>query len=146
MLGDKGFEMMLVGVGGQGTVMLSNAIGTSCVEAGRKAITGELHGLSQRFGSIPCQIRFGEKIYSSLIKPGSADLIIALEPLEALRATKFASKDKTVFIVNTHKIVPISVTVLGEEYPDVNEIKKLLKDFSKKILPVSILLGHLMIT
>ncbi len=133
----KEFNVVVVGVGGQGILTLGGIISEAALKEGYDVKMSELHGLSQRGGSVPCQIRFGEKIYSSLIKPGHADLVISLEPLEALRSAKFGSKEKTNFIVNTHKIIPVSVTSLNEKYPDIKDIKESLKEFSKEIIDVN---------
>lgn len=111
----KGFDMVLVGVGGQGIVMLSNAIGNACVEAGKKAITGELHGLSQRSGSIYIHMRIGGDSISPLIPYGQADAIVALEAMEALRYIEYL-KDEGVIIMNSRLIhPPIEVAGLSRE-------------------------------
>jgi len=133
----KDFNVVVMGVGAQGLLTLAGIISEAALKQGYDVKMSELHGLSQRGGSVPCQIRFGEKIYSSLIKPGSADLIIALEPLEALRSAKFASTRKTTIIMNTHKTKPMSVLVLGEKYPSVADVKKELKGFAKEIIDVN---------
>ncbi len=127
----KEFNVVVIGVGGQGLLTLAGIISEAALKQGYDVKMSELHGLSQRGGSVACQIRFGEKIYSSLIKPGRADLIIALEPLEALRAAKFASEKKTTIIINTHKTKPVSVMVSNEKYPSLEAVKKELKDFVK---------------
>lgn len=132
----KEYNVVIVGVGGQGILTLAEIISEAALKQGYDVKMSELHGLSQRGGGVPCHVRFGEKIYSSLIKVGHADLIIALEPLEALRAAKFASKERTTFIINTNKIIPVSVTILGDKYPTMDEVKKNLKDFSKEVIAV----------
>lgn len=132
----KEFNIVVIGVGGQGLLTLAGIISEAALKQGYDVKMSELHGLSQRGGSVPCQVRFGEKIYSSLIKPGRADLIIALEPLEALRAAKFASAKKTTIIMNIHKTEPVSVLVSGEKYPSVADVKKELKDFVKDVIDV----------
>lgn len=132
----KEFNIAIIGVGGQGLLTVAGIISEAALKQGYDVKMSELHGLSQRGGSVPCQIRFGEKIYSSLIKPGQADLVIAMEPLESLRAAKFSSKEKTTMIINTHQIKPASVTILGEKYPSVEEIKKELNGFTKEIITV----------
>ena len=81
----KGFDIVITGVGGQGIVMLSNAIGNACAKAGINAITGELHGLSQRSGTVYIHMRIGGEKVSPLIPYGEADAIIAMEAMEALR-------------------------------------------------------------
>lgn len=130
----KEFNVVVIGVGGQGLLTLAGIISEAALKQGYDVKMSELHGLSQRGGSVACQIRFGEKIYSSLIKPGHADLIIALEPMEALRAAKFASVEKTTIIINTHKTKPVSVMVSGGKYPSLEEVKKELKDFVKEVI------------
>jgi indolepyruvate ferredoxin oxidoreductase beta subunit len=132
----KEFNVVITGIGGQGVLTSAEIISESAFRQGYDVKMSELHGLSQRGGSIPCQVRFGTKIHSPLIKIGHADLVIALEPLEALRAAKFSSAGRTVFIINTQKIIPASVTVLGKKYPEIEEIKKLLKPFSKDVIDV----------
>lgn len=132
----KEFNVVVIGVGGQGLLTLAGIISEAALKQGYDVKMSELHGLSQRGGSVPCQIRFGEKIYSSLIKPGRADLIVALEPLEALRAAKFASGEKTTIIINTHKAMPVSVMVSDEKYPSFEAVKKELKSFAKEIIDV----------
>jgi indolepyruvate ferredoxin oxidoreductase beta subunit len=132
----KEFNVAIVGVGGQGILTLAEVVTAAAFKQGYDVRMSELHGLSQRGGSVPCQMRFGQRIYSSLVKAGHADLVISLEPLEALRAAKLGSAEKTVFITNTHKVVPVSVTALGEKYPELGEIKAKLKGFSKQVIDV----------
>ena len=132
----KEFNVAIVGVGGQGILTLAEVVTAAAFKQGYDVRMSELHGLSQRGGSVPCQVRFGEKVYSSLVKAGHADLVISLEPLEALRAAKLGSAEKTVFITNTHKVVPVSVTALGEKYPELDDIKAKLKGFSKQVIDV----------
>lgn len=85
------FSIYMTGVGGQGLVLLSNVMGSACVSAGIRALTGEQHGLSQRSGSINVHMRIGEEIQSPLIPIGGADVILALEALEALRYAEYLS-------------------------------------------------------
>jgi indolepyruvate ferredoxin oxidoreductase beta subunit len=85
----KEFSVYMAGVGGQGLVLLSNVMGSACASAGIRALTGEQHGLSQRSGSINVHMRIGEDIQSPLIPIGSADAILALEALEALRYVEY---------------------------------------------------------
>lgn len=133
----KEFNVVAIGVGGQGVLTLGGIIAEAALKAGYDVKMSELHGLAQRGGSIPVQVRFGEKIYSSLVGVGDADLIIAMEPLEALRAGRFASPKKTVLIMNTHKVIPATATSLGKKYPELTEIKKELKKFYKKVIDVN---------
>jgi len=134
----KEFNIVITGTGGQGVLTLAITIAQSAMMQGYDVKTSELHGLAQRGGTVPCHIRFGNKIYSPLVLKGEAHLIIGLEPLEALRACDYGSKEhKTVFLMDMRKIVPLSVPVLNEKYPSIKQIQKTLKFFSKKVITVN---------
>jgi len=131
----KEFNIIVAGVGGQGALTLATIIAEAAMKEGYDVRTTELHGLAQRGGSIPIHIRFGEKMYTPLVLEGEADLIIALEPLEALRTTYFGSKNhKTVFLIDNYKIPPITVSAFGEKYPTNDEIISHIKPFSNKTI------------
>ena len=131
----KEFNVIVAGVGGQGAITLMRIIAEAALKQGYDVKTSELHGLAQRGGSVPCQIRFGDKIYSPLVMQGEAHLIIAMEPVEALRACYFASKEnKTIFLVNSYNIIPLSVPILKMKYPSLKEIKENLQDFSRQVI------------
>lgn len=124
---EKDFNVIIVGTGGQGLITLLQIIAEAALVSGFDIKTSELHGLSQRGGSVEVHIRFGKKIYSPLVTQGKADLIIALEMQEALKATYFANS-KTTFLINQH-FIPISLQkTLSEE-----QILKTLKKVTKKI-------------
>jgi indolepyruvate ferredoxin oxidoreductase beta subunit len=130
----KEFNTVITGIGGQGSITLAMIIAEAASKHNYDVKTSELHGLSQRGGTIPCHVRFGKKIYSSVILEGEANLIIGLEPLEALRACYYGSKlNKTVFLIDNTQIIPISVPVCNEKYPSMKEIAKNLKTFGKKV-------------
>lgn len=128
----KEFNLVITGVGGQGIITLANIIGEAALKQGLDVKISELHGLAQRGGHIECHVRMGEKIYSSLVRQGKADLIISLEPLEALRTCHYAS-GQTVFLVNDYPMVPLSIFVNKEKYPSIDEIMKGLRSFSQRI-------------
>lgn len=131
----KEFNIVLTGVGGQGVLTLGMIIAEAALKQGYDVRTTELHGLAQRGGSIPFHVRFGKKMYTPLILEGEADLIISLEPLEALRSCYYGSKQhKTIFLIDNDPVVPLSVSVLGDKYPSIKEIEKNLKDFSKEVI------------
>lgn len=133
----KEFNLVITGVGGQGIITLSKIIGEAALKQGYDVKTSELHGLAQRGGHIECHVRFGNKINSSLVREGKADLIISLEPLEALRTCSYASKENTVFLVNILSVVPLSIRISDEKYPSLNKIVNNLKSFSDKVLTVN---------
>ena len=93
------FNIIVVGYGGQGVLTLADVISRAALIEGKDVKHAELHGLAQRGGSLIIHVRFGEKVYSSLIEKGKADLIIALDALEALRAYEFAGEN-SIFLVN----------------------------------------------
>lgn len=131
----KEFNVIIAGVGGQGVLTLQNIISEAAMLQGYDVKTSELHGLAQRGGGVSSHLRFGEKIYSPLVLQGGANLVFAIEPLEALRVCYYASKEnKTTFLVNTQRIIPLSVTILKEKYPSNSEIEKMLKGFSDKAI------------
>jgi indolepyruvate ferredoxin oxidoreductase beta subunit len=115
------FNILICGVGGQGTILASYILGNAALKDGHKVRLGEIHGMAQRGGSVVSHVRMGDEVYGSVIPQGKADIIIAFEPLEALRNISYLKKGgKT--ILNTERMNPISVS-LGEcEYPPIDEI------------------------
>jgi len=109
-------NIMIVGVGGQGTLLASRIIGTVAIRAGYDVKVSEVHGMSQRGGSVVTYVKLGEKIYSPVIEPGEADIILAFEQLEALRWSQYLKPSGT-FIINTQKIDPMPVIMGSSEYP-----------------------------
>ena len=130
----KEFNIVLTGVGGQGLLTLQRVVCEAAMAQGYDVKASELHGLAQRGGHIECHIRVGKKVYSSLVRQGNADLIIALEPLEGLRALYYASKEKTTLILNTYHVFPLSVFVEDMKYPSIEKILDYAKKFTKKIV------------
>ena len=129
----KTFNVITAGYGGQGVLTLAKILARAAFITGLDVRQAELHGLSQRGGSLVCHIRFGEKVYSPLVRKGGADLIIALEAAEALRACRFADPEKTVVLANaklfslaTTKTTP--TTIEGSNLEDIlAEIEKYAK-------------------
>jgi indolepyruvate ferredoxin oxidoreductase beta subunit len=132
----KEFNIVIVGVGGQGLLTLAGAIARAALNHGYNVRASELHGLAQRFGSIETHIRFGKKIYSPLIVQGSADLIIALEPGEAYKACWYANPNRTTFLLDSKPIIPIITYIEKRSYPTIEQIKSDLKQFAKQIFLV----------
>jgi len=122
------FNMVIVGTGGQGLITLLQVISEAALSEGKEIRTSELHGLSQRGGSVEVHIRFGKEIYSPMVAAGSADLILGLEAQESLKGIGFANKE-TNFLINKY-IVPIPL----EKSLSEKEIIKNLKRISKNIL------------
>ena len=110
-------SVMIVGVGGQGSLLASKLLGRLLVDEGYDVKVSEVHGMSQRGGSVVTYVRFGEKVYSPIVTEGEADVIIAFEKLEAARYAKYLKADGKI-IVNTQQIDPMPVIIGAAEYPD----------------------------
>ena len=121
-------NIMIVGVGGQGTLLTSRIIGKTAIEMGFDVKISEVHGMAQRGGSVVTFVRFGEKINEPVVEEGQADVIIAFERLEALRYAHFLKKDG-VLIVNDCRIDPMTVVIGAKQYPE-NIIEGLKEDHS----------------
>lgn len=105
----KSFDILIVGVGGQGTILTSNVLGEACLAEDRAVKGAEVHGMAQRGGSVESHVRI-DGGYGPIVTPGCADLVIALEMLEALRYRHYLAPSGTM-IVNTELVVPTSVFV-----------------------------------
>lgn len=110
-------NIMIVGVGGQGTLLTSRILGGITVENGYDVKLSEVHGMAQRGGSVVTYVRYGEKVTEPIVEEGQADVLIAFEKLEALRYAHFLKKDG-VIIVNDQKIDPMPVVTGGAKYPE----------------------------
>lgn len=110
-------NIMIVGVGGQGTLLASKLLGNALLDSGFDVKVSEVHGMSQRGGSVVTYVKYGEEVFSPVICEGEADLILAFEELEAARWLPYLKKDGTM-IVNTQKINPMPVITGAATYPD----------------------------
>ena len=109
-------NIMIVGVGGQGSLLASKLLGWLLLNEGYDVKVSEVHGMSQRGGSVVTYVRFGEKVYSPIIDKGEADLIVSFEKLEAARYLDYLKPDGTV-VVNTQQIDPMPVVTGATVYP-----------------------------
>jgi indolepyruvate ferredoxin oxidoreductase beta subunit len=124
--GEKKIDLLITGVGGQGAILASDIIGKAAVISGLPIRAAETHGMAQRGGSVVNHIRLGTDLGSMIPKKG-ADIMLALEPMEAVRYLDFL-KDGGVIIVNTQPIIPVTVTSGLAKYPDVQEILDVLSE------------------
>lgn len=112
-------SILLVGVGGQGTILASKLLTLGLMEEGYDVKMSEIHGMSQRGGSVSSQVRYGEKVWSPVIEKGSADMIVSFEKMEALRWLEYLKKDGKV-VVNNHEMMPMTVIMGKADYsPDI---------------------------
>ena len=110
-------NILFCGVGGQGILLASEVTAFSLLAAGMDARKSEVHGMAQRGGSVTAQLRYGPKVYSPLISPGEADIVVAFEMMEAVRYLPYMHS-QTKVIVNTHKIYPPAVATGKMDYPE----------------------------
>ncbi len=129
----KGTNIIICGVGGQGILLSSDILCTAAFLAGYDVKKSEIHGMAQRGGSVITHARFGKKIYSPLVEEGNADFILAFEKLEALRYSYFLKKNGTI-IVNDLQLPPMSVLTGEKDYPE-NIIEKLKSIGDVKLIP-----------
>lgn len=123
--------IMIVGVGGQGTLLASRILGSVLIGQGYDVKMSEVHGMSQRGGSVVTYVKFGEKVYSPLVDQGEADYIIAFERLEAARWVSYLKEGGTLMI-NNRRISPMPVITGAMEYPD--EIVEKLRSKGAKVV------------
>lgn len=110
-------NIMIVGVGGQGTLLTSRVLGSIAVTGGYDVKLSEVHGMAQRGGSVVTYVRYGESVAEPIVEEGQADILIAFERLEALRYAHFLKPDGTI-IVNDTRIDPMSVVTGAAQYPE----------------------------
>ena len=119
-------NIMIVGVGGQGTLLTSRILGGITIKAGYDVKLSEVHGMAQRGGSVVTFVRYGEHVNEPIVEEGCADVLIAFERLEALRYAHFLKKDG-VIVVNDQRIDPMPVVIGAAKYPE-----NIIEDLEKK--------------
>ena len=124
-------NIMIVGVGGQGTLLTSRILGKLAINAGYDVKLSEVHGMAQRGGSVVTFVRYGDKVNEPIVEEGQAGVLIAFERLEALRYLHFLKKDGVV-IVNDWRIDPITVVTGVASYPE--NVLDTLKEMRKTIV------------
>lgn len=122
------FDVLMVGIGGQGIILASNILGEACLAEGRSVKGAETHGMAQRGGSVEGHIRIDGK-FGPLIPPGSARVIIAFDMLEALRYAHFLAPGGMI-ISNSHFVIPTSVYMQGVPVPDEKSLRERLSAWS----------------
>jgi indolepyruvate ferredoxin oxidoreductase beta subunit len=136
-------NIFICSVGGQGLVLLTSVIGDACAKSGKKIITGEMYGLSQRSGTVSVHLRIGEDAFSPLIPYGQADIIIALEAIEALRYIEYLKKDGIILMNKRIMHPPIEtskiITSKESKYITVEDVVSKLKNWTTNIAVVDAL-------
>ena len=126
-------SIMLVGVGGQGTILASKLLTIGLMEAGYDVKMSEIHGMSQRGGSVSSQVRYSEdEVYSPVIEIGGADMIVSFEKVEALRYLKYLKEGGTI-VANNYKMDSVA-TITGKAEYKVEEVDQKLKVLNAKVI------------
>ncbi|MGI6746911.1 MAG: indolepyruvate oxidoreductase subunit beta [Anaerovoracaceae bacterium] len=110
-------NILLVGVGGQGTILASKILSEGLIQAGYDVKMSEIHGMSQRGGNVSTQIRFGDKVYSPIVGKGEANIIVAFEKMEALRWFEYL-KDDGIMVINDFEIPSVPIQQGTAKYPE----------------------------
>ena len=111
------YNLLFAGVGGQGALLAAEVTALAAVRSGYDVKQTEVHGVSQRGGSVETHLRFGQRVWSPIVTPGQADVVIGLEKLEALRFAVFAHPTQGTILANDYEVIPGSVLNAAERYP-----------------------------
>ncbi|MCD6324348.1 MAG: indolepyruvate oxidoreductase subunit beta, partial [Desulfurococcales archaeon] len=123
----KEYNIVVTGVGGQGILTAANLLGWAGLKAGHKVRVGEVHGLSQRFGSVIAYVRYGDEVYGAMVPEGKADVILSFEPLEALRYVNYLKRGGLV-LTDSRPVPPPAVTMGRAEYPSVERMRSIVEE------------------
>lgn len=139
------YNIYICGIGGQGIIKTSIVMGQTALKEDHQVVMSEIHGMSQRGGVVSTELKIGED-ESPIIQDGAADLILAFEPVEAIRCLEKTNKDTTI-VVNTAVVLPSTINQQDVDYPDVDEIlaelKSKVKDvFSMDANKIALSAGH----
>jgi len=128
----KNMRFLLTGVGGQGTILASNVLAELGVSLGYDCKKAEVHGMSQRGGSVISHVRWGQKVFSPIIPDGEADVLVAFEKLEGLRFAK-GLRPGGIVLINDHEIAPMTVSSGTGKYPGNDEISEAFRSVTGNI-------------
>jgi indolepyruvate ferredoxin oxidoreductase beta subunit len=127
---------VIVGVGGQGIILLTKILGEAAMDSGLNVMESEIHGMAQRGGQVMSTIRIGNA-HSPMIGKGEADIILGMEPVETYRHLDLASRNTTI-VTSTNPVYPFTVTSGDEEYPDLEELLSNLSAYPKKFIRLDV--------
>lgn len=129
----KELNILIIGVGGQGVILMSELLGKSAVKEGLPVRGSEVLGMAVRGGSVTSIVRIGDGIYGPLIPLGKCDILVGMEPAEALRGITYLSKSSVV-LLNTAMTIPFTVSIGQSKYPGLDEISGILADVAGKVI------------
>ena len=126
------YNVLIASVGGQGGITLARILSNAALSQGLNVRVGETLGMAQRGGSVQSHVRFGADVYGPLIPKRGSDVLLSLEPAEALRVAKYIGR-KTIVIMNTHPVLPTSVLLNETTYPEIDQILSILRKIGGSI-------------
>ena len=129
----KEFNIVLAGVGGQGTLLASEALGMAAVKDALNVRVSEIHGMAQRGGAVVTTVRIGDNVLAPTVLEGQADVLLGFEPFETVRNLKYVS-GKTLLIMNTEKIPPTELAARNVKYPGLDQIVQKVHVFTEKVV------------
>ncbi len=132
------FNIVLAGVGGQGTLLSAEILGTAAVNDGLNVRVSEIHGMAQRGGAVTSMVRIGKNVRSPTVLEGCADVLLGFEPLETLRNLLYAS-EKSLVLMSNEIILPLELSSKNVDYPTLDEIMKKIQRFTMKVVCVDVL-------
>jgi len=133
----KECNIYLAGIGGQGIMLLSQVLTEAALKENYKILVSEVHGGAQRGGAAGSHIRMGNEVYSPIIPLQQADVLIGLEPIEAVRVAHMYLKDNGHILINPNPVAPVSVLTGKEEYPSIEKLKKDLIQITNNIFIIN---------
>ena len=122
-------NIVLTGVGGHGVITAANILGKAALKAKVNVFVSEIHGMAQRGGTVNCAVRMGN-VSGALVASGTADVVLSTEPIEALRYIRYSNKDTNI-ITDITPVIPFTVSVGTEKYPDIEKVFKELNNYGK---------------
>jgi indolepyruvate ferredoxin oxidoreductase beta subunit len=131
------FNIVLAGVGGQGTLLAAEILGTAAVRDGLNVRVSEIHGMAQRGGAVTSNVRIGKDVLSPTVMEGQADVLLGFEPLETLRNLRFVT-GKTLVIMSDERFPPTELAAKKLPYPGMSEIVGKIRQFTRKVLTVEV--------
>ena len=129
------FNIVLAGVGGQGTLLAGEIIGSAALQGGLNVRVSEIHGMAQRGGAVVSNVRIGERVLASTVLEGQADVLLGFEPLETIRNLKYAS-ERTLVVMSGERIPPAELSLKGIRYPSTREVVNKIKVFAENVILV----------
>jgi indolepyruvate ferredoxin oxidoreductase beta subunit len=130
----KTYSILFAGVGGQGVLLVAEITAMAAVQEGFDVKQTEVHGVSQRGGSVETHVRFGKQVWSPVVTPGKADVVVGLEKLEALRFGHFAHPEQGLILANDFEIIPGSIKDAEQAYP--HDALEFLEKKKYRLLPM----------